>query len=77
MQPPALDACGSIDSLSMMLFNVECSPYTGGGGCYGMYVHIPDRVISMDGDGIGPCTQVHAVGCSPDSVCLYRRRVMN
>jgi hypothetical protein len=42
-----------------------------------VYVHIPDRVIITDGEGIGPCTRVHAIGCSPTSVCLYRRRVMN
>jgi hypothetical protein len=42
-----------------------------------MYVHIPDRVIITDGDGIGPCTQVLAVGCSLASTCLYRHRVMN
>jgi hypothetical protein len=42
-----------------------------------MYVPIPDRVITMDGDGIDPCTRVCAVGCSPASACLYRCRVMN
>jgi hypothetical protein len=27
-----------------------------------VYVHIPDRVITMEVNGIGPCTQVHAIG---------------
>jgi hypothetical protein len=42
-----------------------------------VYVHIPDRVIITDGDGICPCTKVRAVGCSLASACLYRRWVMN
>jgi hypothetical protein len=42
-----------------------------------VYVHIPDRVIITDGDGMSPCIQVHVVGCSPASTCLYRRWVMN
>jgi hypothetical protein len=59
----------------MLPFIVEHSPYEG--ECYGVYVHIPDQVITTDGDGIDPCTRVHAVRCSSASACLYRRRVMN
>jgi hypothetical protein len=52
----------------MLSFTVEC---------YGRYVRIPDLVIITDGDGMGPWTRVHVVGCSPDSACLYHRQVMN
>jgi hypothetical protein len=41
------------------------------GECYGVYMRIPDRVIITDGDGMGPCTRVHDVGCSPAFTCLY------
>jgi hypothetical protein len=47
------------------------------GECYGVYVYIPDRVITVEGDGIGSCTQVRAIECSPASACLYRHWVMN
>jgi hypothetical protein len=42
-----------------------------------MYLHISNRVIAMEGDGIGLCTRVHAIGCAPASACLYRHRAMN
>jgi hypothetical protein len=36
----------------------------------------PSAIIT-DGDGIGPYTRVHAVGCLPASACLYHCQVMN
>jgi hypothetical protein len=33
------------------------------GGCYDVYMCIPDRVTIMDSDGTGPCTRVYVVGC--------------
>jgi hypothetical protein len=84
-QPPVLDACGGTDCLSTCIidFYIEHVTFYHGsftlcGESYGACMCIPDRVITTDSDGMGPCTRVYVVGCMWASVVVpYRRQVMS
>jgi hypothetical protein len=70
-QPPTLDACESIDCLTTCItdFYIEYVTFYLGmvtlcRGCYDAYKYIPDGVTITDSDGMGPCIQVYAAGCT-------------